>query len=338
MNIYDIAKRAGVSIATVSRVLNHSPNVSQKTRERVEAVMKESNYTPNVFARGLGLNSMKMIGVLCTDVSDIFYAQAVSIIENNLRREGYHAILCCTGSEMKSKKKSIELLLSKRVDAIILVGSAFQEQFDHSHIEAAAKKVPVIIINGLIELPNTYCILCDEYKAVFQTVSSMLSGGCRKILYLYDTQTYSGMKKLMGYQDACGAFGIPYEQQIIQKVPKNLESVTQIVLESRDEEGRFPFDGVMASEDLLAIGALKALKGKKIPVVGINNSVLAECSTPALSSIDNMLLSLCTTSVQILSQIFEDYTVPQKISYNAKLIERESFHPREVNSPVLTAD
>lgn len=331
MNIYDVAKRAGVSIATVSRVLNHSPNVSSKTRERVEAVMKESHYTPNVFARGLGLNSMKMIGVLCTDVSDIFYAQAVSVIEKNLRREGYHAILCCTGNEIKNKKKSIDLLLSKRVDALILVGSAFQEQFDHSHIEAAAKKVPVIVINGLIELPNTYCILCDEYKAVFQSVSSMIAQGCRKILYLYDTRTYSGMKKLSGYQDACASFGISYEQQIIQKVPKNIESVTQIVSESMDEKGNFPFDGIMASEDLLAIGALKALNGKKIPVVGINNSILAECSTPSLTSIDNMLLSLCTTSVQILTQIFEEYTVPQKISFSAKLVERETFHPSDDN-------
>ena len=72
MNIYDIARLSGVSIATVSRVVNGSPNVSEKTKEKVLAVIKKSEYTPNVFARGLGLNSMKMIGILCPDISDLY--------------------------------------------------------------------------------------------------------------------------------------------------------------------------------------------------------------------------------------------------------------------------
>ena len=80
MNIYDIARLSGVSIATVSRVVNGSPNVSEKTKEKVLAVIKKSEYTPNVFARGLGLNSMKMIGILCPDISDLYMAQAVDAI------------------------------------------------------------------------------------------------------------------------------------------------------------------------------------------------------------------------------------------------------------------
>ena len=152
MNIYDIAAKAGVSIATVSRVLNGSPNVSAKTKEKVLRVIQEEGYTPNVFARGLGLNTMKMIGILCTDVSDIYYAKAVSILENALRQHGYDSLLCSTGNKLSDKKKYVDLLLNKRVDAIILIGSTFKEESDNSHIEKAASKVPTIIINGLIDI------------------------------------------------------------------------------------------------------------------------------------------------------------------------------------------
>ena len=95
--IYDISKKAGVSIATVSRVLNNSPKVSQKTKERVLEIINESGYEPNAYARGLGSGSMKTIGILCADVADIYLANAVSFLEKNLRQNGFNTILNCTG-------------------------------------------------------------------------------------------------------------------------------------------------------------------------------------------------------------------------------------------------
>ena len=83
MNIYDIVDMAGVSIATVSRVVNGSPNVSEKTKKKVLDVIEKADYTPNVFARGLGLDSMKTIGILCPDISDLYMAEAVSALRKN---------------------------------------------------------------------------------------------------------------------------------------------------------------------------------------------------------------------------------------------------------------
>ena len=97
MNIYDVSQKAGVSIATVSRVLNGNPNVSQKTKEKVLNVMDELGYKPNVFARGLGLNTMKAIGIMCPDSSDTFLANAVYYLEQNLRKYGYEIIKEITG-------------------------------------------------------------------------------------------------------------------------------------------------------------------------------------------------------------------------------------------------
>ena len=92
VNIYDIAKLADVSIATVSRVVNNSPKVSARTKEKVLAIMKENEYTPNAFARGLGLGTMKTVGIICPDISDIYMAKAVSYLESNLHDHGYDCI------------------------------------------------------------------------------------------------------------------------------------------------------------------------------------------------------------------------------------------------------
>ena len=97
MNIYDISRRAGVSIATVSRVLNNSPHVSENTRKKVMAVIEGCGYVPNAFARGLGLNSMQTIGLLCPDASDPYLAQALAFLERAFRSQGYDCLLTCTG-------------------------------------------------------------------------------------------------------------------------------------------------------------------------------------------------------------------------------------------------
>ena len=123
MNIYDIAELSGVSIATVSRVVNDSPKVSEKTKMKVRAVMEANNYTPNVFARGLGLNSMKTVGIVCPDVSDDYMAGSVAYLEKRLRSYGYDCILYCSGYEYEDKAAAVHLILQKRIDALFLYDS-----------------------------------------------------------------------------------------------------------------------------------------------------------------------------------------------------------------------
>ena len=190
MNIYDISEKAGVSIATVSRVLNNSPHVSAKTRERVLAVINDCEYVPNAFARGLGLNTMKTIGILCLDSSDPFLANAVFHLEQNLKSHNYDTLLCCTGYDLETKQKYLNLLLSKRVDAIILVGSSFLEpiQKDNAYLLAAADIVPLVIINGYINHPNIYCSLCDDYQAIYDLTTRIVESGRKRILYLFHSK------------------------------------------------------------------------------------------------------------------------------------------------------
>jgi DNA-binding LacI/PurR family transcriptional regulator len=173
MNIYDVSEHAGVSIATVSRVLNGNPNVSEKTREKVLKVMDELGYTPNVFARGLGLNTMKTIGIMCSDSSDPYLAGAIYYLERGLRAHGYDAILCCTGYDLDAKQKYFDLLRSKRVDAIILAGSKFVEMRakDNAYIIEAASDLPIMLVNGFLEGENIYSTVCDDHAAVYGAAS-----------------------------------------------------------------------------------------------------------------------------------------------------------------------
>lgn len=328
MNIYDIARLSGVSIATVSRVLNGSPKVSERTRNKVQAVMREQGYTPNPFARGLGLDSMKMVGVLCTDVADLFFAAAVSALERQLKQRGYTPVLLCTGSDFREKQKALETLLEKRVDAVILVGSPFREQENNRHIEAAARSVPVVAVNSLLELPNVYSVLCDEYRAVYDNTLRLAQGGCRRILYCYDVKTYSGLQKLRGYRDGLSQAGLDWDPSLEIQVEKSLKAAAAAAAQAAEQLG---IDAAQASEDLLAAGMLQGTGGR-LPVIGFNNSVIAQCTSPSLTSVDNRVEELCSQAVGLLEALFAGEKPPAAVVLEPVLVERDSC--RFEKSPV----
>ena len=125
MNIYDIAKEAGVSIATVSRVLNNKGTVSAATRARVEAILKQNNYTPSAIARGMVSKSMRTVAVLTVDIRVPHYARTAYTIEREFSRRGYEVILCNTGGDRAETLRYLQVVNQKQVDGIVLVGSVF---------------------------------------------------------------------------------------------------------------------------------------------------------------------------------------------------------------------
>ncbi len=327
MNIRDIAARCGVSVATVSRVINESQAVSEQTREKVLAVMRQEGYTPNAFARGLGLNTMRMVGILCTDVANPFYARAVSLLERGLREKGFDTLLCCCGQSLESKKKCLTLLLQKRVDAVMLVGAAFHERRDNRHIQEAAGQVPVFLINARMALPNVYCVLCDEKEAMRQSVRRLVAAGCRDILYLHDMTrwAWAGTQKIEGVRQGLLDAGLAENPDLVSAVDHGVLPAQERVAALLARGVRFA--GVIASEDLLAVGAQKALlaQGLDVPIIGFNNSIFCECTTPTLTSVDNMLGAICPTAVDMLDRLLAGGQIPGEITVSATLVERETF-------------
>lgn len=330
MNIYDVSQMAGVSIATVSRVLNGSPNVSEKTKEKVIRVMEEMGYTPNVFARGLGLNTMKTIGIMCPDSSDPYMANAVYYLEQGLRSHGYDSILCCTGYSLENKKKSLSLLLSKRVDALILVGSKFVElkAKDNEYLKTAAGEVPLMLVNGCLKGKNIYCTVCDDRSAIHLAVKRLIADGRKDILYLHTSDAYSGASKLKGYKDALTAAGLPVRDGYIRQCPKDISAARELISRLRDEG--LSFDAVVVSDDELAVGAVKYAHAAGIsirmssPSSATTTRSCRGAPTRELSSIDNKVEAMCTTTVNTLMGVFGGINVPAKTIIAADLILRET--------------
>ncbi len=328
MNIYDVSQKAGVSIATVSRVINGSSSVSEKTRQKVLEVMKESGYTPNVFARGLGLNTMQTIGIMCSDSSDPFLANAVYHLEHSLRSNGYDSFLCCTGQELPDKKKYLKLLLSKRVDAIIMVGSQYLENSkkDNNYILEAAKTVPVMLINGYLAGTNVFCTLCDDYQAIYDATGRLCFDGRKRILYLCSSRSFSAQQKLSGYRAAIANAGLPADDSLILFCPKQITEATAQI-EAAVAAG-LTFDAVIGAEDYLAIAAIKYCRksGRHVPddvsIIGYNNSELSICCEPELTTIDNHVETLCTTTVSNLMQVLGGTAVPGRTTLSTNLVIR----------------
>lgn len=329
MNIYDIARLSGVSIATVSRVVNGSDKVSDKTKQKVQAVMEECGYTPNVFARGLGLDSMKTIGILCPDICDAFIAQAVAFLEKRLHRYGYDCILGCSGYNIEDKKAHMKLLLSKRIDALILVGSTYaghgKDDEDLEYIYEAAKKAPVFLINGVIEGENIYCCYGDDFHAVYDATSALIHRGKKRILFLYDSYSYSARKKMAGYEAALADVGYPVSGDLKVYTKNRIHYVRDMLLEQENLD----FDSVIATDDGLAIGALKyaRIKGMRVPedvcIIGYNNSQLSVGCEPELTSVDNHLEKLCNDTIDNMLKVLQgEEDVPAKTKVPCYLKER----------------
>lgn len=331
MTIYDISEKAGVSIATVSRVLNGNTNVKPKTKKRVMDVIEQYGYTPNAFARGLGLNTMNAIGILCADSSDLYLAKAVYYIEQYLRENGYNSILCCTGYDLSAKKSSLDLLLSKRVDSVIMVGSNFISNNDgeNQYIKDAADQVPIMLLNADFDYPNVYCTLCDDYKSMLEATKSLLNDGLHRILYLYNSQSYSGLKKLSGYQAAMLQSNFEFQKEYAQFYNGKRENIDAIAdfLDKLRHDG-LSFEAVIASDDILAMGAMKCVKRNRLSVpddfsiIGYNNSLLTLCCDPPLTSVDNRLHTLCSQLVKTLMETLSGTEMPQKVIFSGELVKR----------------
>ncbi len=333
MTIYDISKKAGVSIATVSRVLNGSTNVKPRTRKKVMDIIEQYGYKPNAFARGLGLNSMKTIGILCADASDLYLAKAIYFIEQNLRENGYHSVLCCTGYEMESRKDSLNLLLSQHVDSVVMVGSNFimNNAEDNQYVKDAAASVPIMLLNADFDCSNVYCTLCDDYKATQDATEKMIDAGLNNILYLYNSNSYSGLKKLAGFQNALLTHDIPLRKEMLQCFKGSHEDIDGVknFVDNIYKKG-IRFDGIVTSDDFLAVGAMNFARANNISVprdlqiIGYNNSILTLCSEPDISSIDNRLEDMCIQLVKTLIGTLSQNEMPQKTIFSGELIKRGS--------------
>ncbi len=324
MNIYDIAEKSGVSIATVSRVLNDNPNVRAQTRERVLAVIAQEGYTPNAFARGLGLGTTGMIGVLCVDMCEPLYADLLDGIARGLRQDGLDMLLRCADNDAQQEKAALEYFVQKRVDAVVLLGSRLCVE-DAAALLSFAQTTPLVVLDGCAQGSGLYTVVSDVQSAMESLMGALMMRHKRRVLFLYDTLTDSCRRKLAGYRAGCDKYGEPVNEALLVAVESRVEAVNDCI--KRLLVRGVSFDAVIGAGDMLALAAQKALHriGLSMPVIGFNNTVAARCATPELTSVDVDASALCTAAIDRLRAVLAKEEVPAYTVLPTTLVERDSF-------------
>lgn len=290
--------------------------------------MRSEGYTPNVFARGLGLDSMKTIGIICPNISDDYMAKSVSYLEQSLHEYGYDCLLGCSGYDQESKEKYVSLLLSKRIDALIMVGSTYCGDDpggrEVEYIRRAAKQAPVFLINGWIDGKNIYCSNADDFHAEYEVTSALIRRKKKRILFMYDSDSFSARQKMAGYEAALADAGYPVLGELKFYTKNKIHHARDMMLAYKNLE----FDAVVATEDGLAVAALKYAKAKgidvpgELSVVGYNNSPLSISSEPELTSVNSRIEKQCNLAVENMRKVLEGEEVPGRTVVPCEIVKR----------------
>ena len=321
MNIYDIAEKCGVSIATVSRVLNNNPNVSAATREKILAVIDEANYTPSALARSLGNGAAapaaetaptSAVGVLCTDLTNPRNAAVVAAVEAHVRAKGQSVLLSGHADGLGD--------LAANVSAVVCIDPPARPE-DHDPIAAVAANTPVVVVDGYVDAPNVSCVRTDVRAAVTELIRQILRRQRRRILMLVGGHTCACAEMMGGYEDAYVAAGLTVDPELVIAIENTPEQVNTCM--KRLLINRVTFDAVLCTDAVLALSAQKALQrtGLNLPIIGLTDALAARCSSPALTCADCDIDTLCRAVCTALDRLpaTEDVLIPTHLN------ERDTF-------------
>ncbi|MEY8356377.1 LacI family DNA-binding transcriptional regulator [Lachnospiraceae bacterium 54-53] len=335
MTIYDIAKAAGVSPSTVSRVINNKKGINEETRRRVQKLLEENNYICNETARGLSMQSTKIIGILLEDIRVSHHTESVYVIEQEMTRKGYTCIIFSTGRTEEQRARCIKILEQRRVDGAILMGSMFETREMAALLKDHLSNIPVVIANGYLDLPNVYGVLVDERKGVEDCVEYLARLGYKRPAFVKSEETPSIQNKLNGFLAGMETLGFSKKEALIYDA-QCLEADPALTM----EQGRWvteklvrehpEIDSIVYSVDILAVGGLMKLEelGISVPgemgVIGINNTLYGRICKPSLTTLNNKLVETSKNASRILLDALNKHETSHKIMLFTDIVERDS--------------
>ncbi len=327
--ISDVARRAGVSTTTVSRVMNNkTAGISGKTRERILAVMEEMNYRPSQLARSIALARSNIIGVIIPDVSNLFYPQMLRGIDDTISGQGYSMMLFNSDSDPEREKKQLLAMIDNRVDGVILCSGVSNEAFLKDY---RAYGTPLVMIGRTFDSDYADATITgDNERGMYASASYMIGHGHRDILYLDGTAESSGaIHRIQGFRHAMQDAGIPLNPQMILQGEFSIQYGYDIVTSLLEEEMRFT--AIVSGSDLVAIGAIKALhaRGLRVPedieVIGFDNIELSEIYEPRLSTVSKPHYDIAAQAAKMLMAIINKEELPlRRMTAASTLILRDT--------------
>ncbi|MBR0597152.1 LacI family DNA-binding transcriptional regulator [Sinanaerobacter chloroacetimidivorans] len=330
MNIKSVAKKAGVSVATVSRVLNHPDAVAPDTKEHILSVMESLDYTPNWFARGLKLNRTGVIALLIPDILDLGYMEIAKGVEDVAHQKKYNIMLCTTEEDRGKEKEQVENFLTRKVDGIILV-SSFLKNSDLQQIKK--QDVSVVLIGKNEDNTGANLVYTDYKAATSEAVKHMIEIGHRKIGMIYGTRPkLENMDKLEGFKKTLMEEGLNYRDSHIVEEENSIEGGYLAASKLLNQADR-P-EALFVSSDTMAIGAMEKIKqtGLRIPqdiaVVGFDNLKISGFMEPKLTTVAKPMYRMGLVAARLLFDLMEEdeqkEQEPQEILIQSKLKVRKS--------------
>lgn len=333
VTIKDIARIAEVSTTTVSKIINSKDgNISDATRQKVLKIMEEYNYTPNKIAQSLVTKKTNTIGLIIPDIRNPFFPELARGAEDKANEEGYNLIFCNTDDDIEKEEKYINMLVEKMVDGIVFTASSKK----HTGFESFKKfPVPIVLVDRDIDFDGIQGkVIVDNFMGGYEAGKHLLKLGHTEIVFLSGPlKSNTSRNRLNGYKKALEEFNVAFKEECIIEGYYRSEWGYEAAIDLLDS-GR-EFTALFCANDLIAIGAIKALKEKniKIPqeisIVGFDDIYMARLIDPELTTIKQPNYEMGYKSVEILINILEGKQENNKnINLKPKLVIRKSTSKR----------
>ncbi|MCI1944928.1 LacI family DNA-binding transcriptional regulator [Clostridium luticellarii] len=326
-SIKDVAREAGVSIATVSRVLNDVDVVNEETKKRVLAAIKELGYRPNIVARSLKTQKTRTVGIIIPDISNQFYPEIVRGAEDVANIYDYNIMLCNTDLNMEKEMEYLKVLREKMADGVLYMSNSLEPNI----LELIRQlQLPMVLVESTSEKENIPSVAIDNEKAAYDGVAYLIKKGDKNIAYIgagEDTLNASATR-YKGYKRALEENNLEINKDRIyfsnSKARDGYEGINEILNKTK-------IDSIFCTNDEIAIGAINALreKGIKVPedidVMGFNNIYLSSIFYPKLTTVSQPIYDMGSVGMRMLIKLINkqelketNYILPHE------LIERDS--------------
>lgn len=326
-SIREVAKLAGVSPSTVSRVMNNTANVDEEKKQRVLAAIEETGFQPNELARALFKKSSKIIGVIVPTIENPFFNELAKAIEEEAYQKGFRILLCNSNDDAEKEKMNVQMLTQMNADGLIIMTNS-----DKTGPVIEECKLPVVVLDRMLAGNGGIAhIESDHYKGGILATEHLLECGCKNIVCMRAPQELSsGKKRYQAYKDVCTKYGI--EEQIIDckySYTAGLDAAEEIL-------HKYPnVDGIIANNDMVAISVYKVLQkaGYRVPedvqLIGFDNIRFSKLVTPEISTIAQSTKKMGKLAVEIIINHINGVPFKKDNTLSVSLVERQTTRRRD---------
>jgi LacI family transcriptional regulator len=327
-NIYEVAELAGVSLATVSRVINPngSARVSEKTREKVLAAMKQLGYQPNSIAQSLATRSSNAVGVLVSELHGPFFGAMLSAIERTLKAAGKFVLVAAGHSKEEQEREAIRFFVSRNCDALIVHVERLPDKFliEHDH-----NTTPLVVMNRKVRGLAEHCFSLNNELGGYLATRSLLAHKHKRIAYVSGPLDWGDAKqRLAGHKRALAEAGVKFDERLLVEGDYH-EAGGQAALDALFATN-LPFTAVVCANDEMAAGAMAAAheRGLDLPrelsIVGFDDAPISRYVYPKLTTIHYPIAEMGRMAARwVLKNVYEQELDVQQV-FEPKLVERDS--------------